>query len=54
MEQVTRILRNAVALAGTVIERQGEADWLRSAGATYGQGYLFASPLPAAQLEGGP
>jgi len=34
------------------IETQGELDWLREAGCPTGQGFLFARPVPAAQIPG--
>lgn len=38
-------------LVGEGIERQGEADTLRSLGVRFGQGYLFARPAPAATFR---
>jgi len=54
------LARTIVALGETLglrtvgegIERPEQRDALRSLGCTYGQGYLFARPLPAHELDG--
>jgi EAL domain-containing protein (putative c-di-GMP-specific phosphodiesterase class I) len=52
------LVRAMVSLAGTLglqcvaegIERQAQHDALRNLGCEFGQGYLFARPLPAAEF----
>ena len=38
--------------SGNVIETQEQAEALRELGCEIGQGFLFAKPLPAAELDG--
>ena len=47
--EVGRTLGLAVVAEG--IETEEQADWIRSLGCTFGQGYLFARPLGAAAIE---
>jgi len=58
-EQSLRIVHTIIALAQSLqltvvaegIETQGQYRALQTMGCTYGQGYFFARPLPAAKVE---
>jgi len=58
-EKDARIVRSILALGRTLdvtvvaegIETESQSDFLRACGCTLGQGYLYAHPAPAAQVE---
>ena len=58
-EQAAQFVRSIVALGRTLkltvvaegVETESQADFLRACGCTLGQGYLYARPAPAGQVE---
>lgn len=58
-ERVQRLVRSQIAVAACMqvdliaegVEKQEQADWLRAAGCVLQQGYLYAFPIEATDLE---